>query len=272
LEPEIDARRPSPIEAIQELIDRLRGKNGCPWDRKQTPRSLAVYLIEEVYELVDAIETQDRQKILEELGDVLFQVFFVLHLFQEKGDFDLGQVVRANVSKMIRRHPHVFGDETIESAEMVKDRWHQIKLQEQQATADPVSVLDSVPQGMPALMRAYRISERAARTGFDWQDIGGVMQKAQEEWFEFAEEVKTGETSETARQKAALEFGDILFTLVNVARFARIHPETALIASILKFENRFKYMETEALRSGRSLDAVAREEMDALWEKAKNSS
>jgi tetrapyrrole methylase family protein/MazG family protein len=228
-------------------------------------------LIEEVYELVDAIEARDPKKILEELGDVLFQVCFALHLFQERGDFDLNQVVKANLSKMIRRHPHIFGDEVIESAEMVKERWHQIKQKEKQESAGPVSELDSVPRGMPALMRAYRISERAARIGFDWPDIDAVMQKTQEEWAEFIKELKSGQTSETARQRAAVEFGDILFTLVNVARFARIHPETGLIASIQKFENRFKYMETEALKTGRLLADVARDEMEALWQKAKDS-
>ncbi len=256
------------IREIVKLIQTLRGPQGCPWDKKQTPRSIAVYLIEEVFELVDAIESGSPVEICEELGDVLFQILFIIQLFEHKGAFGLEQVSDAIVKKMINRHPHVFSDVKIDSADAVREQWHRIKLKEKKHAMFP-SLLDSVPAGLPALVRAYRISERAARTGFDWDDIAGVMEKAKEEWGEFNRELINGETDGEAEHRLELEFGDILFTLVNVARFAGIHPETSLTGSIKKFEKRFKYMEAKVSGNGRDIESISREEMDRLWEEAK---
>ena len=224
---------------------------------------MAIYLLEEVYELVDAIESGNPDDICEELGDVLFHIFFVAKLFEEMGHFDAGDVAGLITEKMIRRHPHVFGSENAENAGEVRKRWHTIKMNEK-SHLNNGSVLDSIPGGLPALMRAYRISERAARTGFDWDNIEGVLHKVEEEWSEF-------QCALNAKNKTdiSVEFGDILFTLVNVARFAAIHPETALKDSIKKFETRFRQMEKNLAESGRNIDSVSRNELDALWEEVK---
>ncbi len=256
------------INSIIDLIEILRGENGCPWDRKQTPKTIAVYLLEEVYELVDAIESGDTSSICEELGDVLFHILFLSGLFREMGHFDIKDVVDLNIEKMTRRHPHVFGNERLDSIEEVRVRWHQIKKQEK-SRAKKASILDSVPAGFPALMRAYRVSERAAKTGFDWNDISGVMQKVEEEWSEFKAVLERENRTPTDKDFLALEFGDVLFTLVNVARFAHIHPETALRNSTKKFEKRFKYMEKMIAKSRRNIESVSQEEKNELWEETK---
>ncbi|MFH0995171.1 MAG: nucleoside triphosphate pyrophosphohydrolase [Pseudomonadota bacterium] len=263
------------ISALIRLIERLRGENGCPWDRKQTPQTLAVYLIEEVYELVDAIESKNPEDVCEELGDVLFQILFMAHLYQKSGHFDLQDVARRNTEKMIRRHPHVFGQETAATSEEVRRRWHTIKMTEKNHTGN-AGLLDSVPSGLPALIRAYRISERAARAGFDWDTISGVMEKVEEEWAEFKSEVdkipQSGPQPDSkAQEKLSLEFGDVLFTLVNVARFAKLHPETSLADSTRKFEKRFKHMEQALAHNGRQLDAVSHTELNSYWESAKKA-
>lgn len=249
------------------LIATLRGDNGCPWDKKQTPQSMALYLMEEVHELVEAIRSGDADHVCEELGDVMFLIFFVANLFNEQGKFDIYDVLAINLEKMIGRHPHVFGSDTVENAEEVRQRWQKLKMKEKSHSSDK-SLLSSVPTSLPALMRAYRISERAARIGFDWDDLNGVMQKVEEEWDEFKAEVgKAG--SEGQNKNISLEFGDILFTLVNVARFAKIHPESALADSVKKFEKRFGYMENAAMEKGERIENVDREEMERLWEEAK---
>ncbi|NJL59265.1 MAG: nucleoside triphosphate pyrophosphohydrolase [Desulfobacteraceae bacterium] len=250
------------------LITRLRGDDGCPWDKKQTPQSMALYLIEEVHELVEAIRSRDIENICEELGDVLFLVFFVANLFGEQGKFDIYDVLSLNLEKMIGRHPHVFGTDTVENAEEVRQRWHQLKKKEKNHDSDK-SLMDSVPTSLPALMRAYRISERAARIGFDWDDLSGVMRKTEEEWNEFKAELGKAESDQS--NNSSSEFGDILFTLVNVARFAKVHPETALAESVAKFEKRFRYMEKAALTRGMQLESVPREDMEKLWDQAKNA-
>ena len=227
----------TPIERLIRLVETLRGTDGCPWDREQTPRSISVYLIEEVYEPIDAIESDDPQRICEELGDVLFHIIFIARIFEELKQFDIANAADLIYDKMIRRHPHVFGGDKVADTEQIRERWHAIKKAEKLAVSDE-SVLNSIPVQLPALMRAYRVSERAARTGFDWPDIASVMEKVQEEWVEFKQALQNEDPGETAN-----EFGDILFTLTNVARFARIHPETALSSSVAKFVRRFKRME-----------------------------
>lgn len=258
------------IDAIMELIAALRGEDGCPWDKKQTPRTIVAYLLEEIYELIDAIESGGPEHVCEELGDVLFHILFLTSLFHEKGHFDIKDVVETNAKKMTRRHPHVFGNDSVNDAEAVGIQWHKIKMEEKN-NASEASILDSVPAGIPALMRAFRISERAAKAGFDWNDISGVMRKVEEEWAELKYALKEQNQAALDQEGVAreLEFGDVLFTLVNVARFARIHPESALRGSTRKFEKRFKHMEKQILKDRRNMESVSPAEMDVLWEEAK---
>ena len=258
----------SRLKALIQLVESLRGKKGCPWDRKQTPQTIAVYLIEETYELIEAIVAGHAEEIREELGDVLFHIVFLASQYREQGHFDFEDIAAAVTEKMIRRHPHVFGDEQIDRAEEVPQKWHAIKAKEAKHRPKE-SILDSVPAAMPALMRAYRVSERAARAGFDWADIAGVIQKAEEEWLEFRTEVDAQDQKGADTRDVAMEFGDILFTLVNVARFARIHPETALVDSIQKFDRRFRKMEQIISGSGRELASVSHPEINELWEMIK---
>ena len=230
---------------------------------------MAVYLVEELYELLDAIESGDPGHVCEELGDVLFQIIFIAHLYQEKGHFDIKDVVNQNIEKMIRRHPHVFGNDKVTGVDEVKQKWHAIKLKEKK-NGKKESILDSVPGGLPALIRAYRISERAAKAGFDWNDISGVMEKVEEEWAELKTELDCTKQGAVKQDNVAMEFGDIIFTLVNVARFAKIHPETALNSSINKFKKRYKYMENMLAKEDPNAKPDDKDKMDLLWEEAKN--
>lgn len=262
------------IGKITELIERLTAPNGCPWDRKQTPQTLTVYLIEEMYELIDAVHRDDSADIEEEMGDVLFQLLFLLHLYRERHGMSLDGIVRRNVEKMIRRHPHVFGEETIETSDGVRRRWQQIK-QAEKSGQGPSGLFDSIPKGVPALVRAYRVSDRAAKAGFDWETLPDVMKKVEEEWLEFLAEVRRTDdrdAGEENRKRLSMEFGDILFTLVNVARFAGIHPETALTESTRKFEERFRRMEVEVSRTNGDLSALTMDEWQSLWSRAKMES
>ncbi|MEW6673976.1 MAG: nucleoside triphosphate pyrophosphohydrolase [Thermodesulfobacteriota bacterium] len=261
---------PRSIEALIQLIEKLRGENGCPWDKKQTSRSMALYLVEEMYELVDAIEKGNPDDVCEELGDVLFHIFFIARLFEETGRFTIGDVAAGNVRKMTRRHPHVFGSTPLESAEAVKRQWHTIKTTEKKPTPGG-SLLDSLPPGLPALMRAYRISERVSKAGFDWSDMQGVLTKVEEEWNELKSAIRADDNAGSNHRNVSLEFGDLVFTLVNVARFARIHPETATADATNKFEARFRQMERLLAAAGRTLESLSEQEMNLFWEKAKTA-
>jgi len=256
------------LDNLIRLIEKLRGENGCPWDRKQTVRSMAIYLVEELYELLDAIEKGHPEDVCEELGDVLFHIFFIARLFEESGAFNIGEVARQNIDKMTRRHPHVFGAARLDTAEEVKRQWQAIKREERKAEPRS-SLLDSLPRGLPALMRAYRISERVAKAGFDWPEMAGVQAKVEEEWAELKSAIRIDEASGKNTGNVALEFGDLLFTLVNVARFAGIHPETALGDAIRKFEARFRQMEALLAAAGKKLESLSEKETDRFWEEAK---
>lgn len=248
--------------SILELINTLRGKNGCPWDKKQTPDSMISYLLEEAYELQEAIKSGDSDQILDEAGDVLFQLLFIIVLYIEKNAFSLEALIQNNIEKMTRRHPHIFGDVKAETIDKVKENWDKIKEKEKGDRFK--STIDSVPSGMAPLVRAYTISEKVGRAGFDWDDIKGVKEKVTEEWRELNEAL-----DQKNPENIALEFGDLLFTLVNVARFAGIHPDAALASSVNKFEKRYKYMEKVLFESGKELISISRQEIDRLWEKAK---
>jgi tetrapyrrole methylase family protein / MazG family protein len=255
-----------PFSALDELIrviETLRSPQGCPWDREQTPRSMSRFLLEEAYELADAIESEDPPAVQGEMGDVLFHVLFLALVYAEKGDFDLDGVCRVIAEKMRRRHPHVFGSTRVaDSAEVVRN-WQEIKRNEKE-NGRRESILDAVPAGMPGLLRAFAVSEQAARARFDWKDLGAVMAKLEEELAEFRAAAAAGDAEQTSR-----EFGDILFTLVNVARFSGVHPETALTASVRKFERRFRALERIAAAGGRELAAVPQEEKDRIWDEIK---
>jgi len=255
------------VDSINNIIKTLRGKNGCPWDRQQTPDSMSIYLAEEIFELLDAIESGSSEHICEELGDVFFQIIFIIRLFEEAGQFNLQDVCAIVSQKMIRRHPHVFGDQKVQNTDQVINLWQKIKKQESRDKLKS-SILDSVPAKLPALMRAYKISDRAAKAGFDWDNISGVIEKVQEELDEFKAELAKAQNSKN--NKASLEFGDLLFSMVNLARFAQIHPETALTQSVRKFQNRFQYMEKAVLQDQKELESVSSEEFERLWEQAKS--
>ena len=255
------------ISNLIEIIQKLRGKDGCPWDRQQTPRSIMMHLLEESYELADAIETENFDHICEELGDVLFQLLFIVELFCEKKAFNIEKVITLVVEKMIRRHPHVFAGEKVDNVDDVYRQWEKIKQKEKEKKKEGNrSVLDSIPAGMPALLRAYKVSDRVGRAGFDWDNISQVMEKVKEEWDEFNEALSLNDND-----AVALEFGDILFTLVNVARFANIHPENSLLKSILKFEKRYKFMENRLQEDGKTVASADNCTVDSLWEEAKSS-
>jgi len=258
-----DSKNLISISRLMKLVETLRGENGCPWDRKQTSKSMTIHLLEEVYELIDSIESGLPDEVCEELGDVLFHIVFIASLYKDKGCFDLSNAATKITEKMIRRHPHIFGDTTVDTVEDVKRQWREIKGKENSHVVSH-SVLDSIPAGLPALMRAYTISERAAGTGFDWDTMNDVMKQTEEEWTEFHTAL-----AHESHEEAALEFGDILFSLVNVARFAGIHPETALSDSVKKFEKRFRFMEKKLQDNGEKIEETSRQRLHTLWEEAK---
>ena len=243
------------------LIETLLGENGCPWDKKQTPESVSIYLIEEVFELVDAIESGNSEHIREELGDVLFHIVFIARMFEERGKFDLPQVARTITEKMIRRHPHVFGEKKVVSSAEVVQNWHKIKLNEKKDIKKQ-SLLDSVPAKLPALIRAYRVSERVAKSGFEMTEIAENQKDTEVVADRLQAALKNHDSALASRQ-----FGDLLFALVNMARLAEIHPESALAGSVKKFEARFKKMEKRVAESKREFDEVSLEEKKRIWQK-----
>lgn len=257
------------MDAVRELVEvmaRLRGPGGCPWDRKQTHRSLARYLIEEAYEAADALEREDRAATIEELGDVLLQVVFHAQIGREEGSFDLETIARRLVEKLVRRHPHVFGETRVSGAEEVVTNWEAIKREERNARAEGElpSLMDGLPLALPALSRAEAVQRRAAQIGFDWDDASGPRAKVDEELKELDTELASGR-----RDGAARELGDLLFSVVNLARMASIDAEAALRGAVLRFEGRFREMERLAAAEGRPLEGMNLAEMDQLWERAK---
>lgn len=252
------------MDELNRLVQTLRGESGCPWDRRQTPQSVSIYLIEEVFELVDAIESGHSESILEELGDVLFHIAFIARMFEERGEYDLNQVARTITMKMIRRHPHVFGGKQVRNSAEVVQNWHQIKLDEKKKK-QPLSRLDSVPVKLPALIRAYRISDRAAKSGFEWTDLDGNPKDLKTFLDRFQSNAKL-----PASQLDSRTFGDLLFALVNLARLAEVHPESALAGSVKEFEDRFKDMESRIAQIQKELDGLSSRERQALWDQTRH--
>lgn len=266
------------------LMAALRAPNGCPWDRKQTHESLKPYLLEETYEVLESIDHADRAKLPEELGDVLLQVLFHSQIASEAGHFSIDNVLDALADKLIRRHPHVFGngssDITPTNADQVVAKWEDIKKAERQAAGRADSVLDGVPNTLPALLRAYQIQARAARVGFDWtHDATGfdqVLGKIEEEIKELRLALRAPTSTETdlkpshqRQQEITAEFGDVLFSLVNLSRFIKVNPEDALRQAANRFIDRFHFIESQAKASGRTIGDLSFEEMDRLWDEAK---
>jgi tetrapyrrole methylase family protein/MazG family protein/ATP diphosphatase len=254
------------VARLINIMARLRDPlSGCPWDLEQTFASIAPYTIEEAYEVVDAIERGDLSDLREELGDLLLQVAFHSRMAQEQGAFDFDDVANAISDKMVRRHPHVFGDADYRDGEKKDAVWESLKAQERAAKgAHRAGVLDDVPAAMPALLRAAKLTKRAARVGFDWPDFGQVFAKLREEMAELEVEIEAGELD-----KARAELGDVLFVCANLARKLDIDPEDALRTTNAKFIRRFSYIERELAARGKRPEQSSLAEMDTLWDEAK---
>ena len=251
------------FERLVEIMLKLRGPGGCPWDAEQTHQSIAHNLLEEAYEAHEAILSGDMPHLCEELGDVLLQVVFHGVMAAETGDFTLSDVVDGLSAKLVYRHPHVFGETTVADAAEVTRNWEQLKAREKGKTSRE-SILDGVPAALPALWQARKMQTAAARVGFDWPDIGGVVAKIREEAAELEEAVSLG-----GAEAIEEELGDLLFSLVNLARFLKVDPEAALKRTNQKFRRRFARIEQEARAQGRELTELSLDEMDAIWEAAK---
>lgn len=246
---------------LKEVASILRGEEGCAWDRAQTSQTLKPYLIEEAYEVYDAIEKDDHRHLKEELGDLLYQIYAHAQIAEENNLFTIDDVANAITEKLIRRHPHVFGDETVSGKDEVIAKWEKIKKREK---SHRTSILDGVPAHLPALLKAYRVQQKASRVGFDWDRIRDVVVKLDEEIGEFKDSI-----TQRNRQRIEEEIGDILFTITNVSRFLEINPEDALYKTVDKFIRRFKFIESEALKSGKEIEDMSLEELDSIWERSK---
>lgn len=252
--------RPEQLKAFDRLLtimDELR--SGCPWDKKQTMQSLRHLTIEETYELGDAILENDLEEVKKELGDLLLHIVFYAKIGSETKDFDIADVANEICEKLVNRHPHIYGDVKVDNEEQVKQNWENIKLKEGKK-----SVLEGVPNSLPALVKANRIQEKVAGVGFDWEQPEQVFEKVQEELSELQEEIKGGNPDQMES-----EFGDVLFSMINYARFLNINPENALERTNKKFIKRFQYLETKAKESGKSLVDMTLAEIDIFWEEAK---
>lgn len=254
-------KRGENFNALVSIVERLRSPQGCPWDREQTTESLKTYLIEEVYEVIEAIEQDNPEALKEELGDLLFHILFLSHIAREQEKFDIWGVIDRISKKMVSRHPHVFGQKKISSSKEVVKSWADLKEKEKNRRR---SILDGIPPHLPALLRAYRITERASRVGFDWDRTDDIFGKLDEEIGELNKALSQGQ-----QRKIEEEVGDILFVLVNLARLTGNNPEEALRRATDKFMKRFHYIEKAVEGSHRSLKEASIEEMDSLWEQAK---
>ena len=254
------------LDRLCQIMDRLRDPGGCPWDRKQTLSTLAPYLLEEAHEVAEAVATDEPAKLCEELGDLLLQIVFMARVGRENGWFDLDDVCDGISEKMVRRHPHVFGDRKVEDADEVIRNWEEIK-REERKHEESSSVLDGVPAALPGLLKAFRMNEKAAAVGFDWRKPSDVMIKMREEMDELEQELDGdgGSPSDRARD----EMGDVLFVMANLARHLGVEPETALQRTNTTFKRRFESMESLARARGDNLRDLNLEEQDALWEEAK---
>lgn len=276
------------FESLVALQARLRAPNGCPWDREQTHDSLRTYLVEETYEVLDALDSGDARKFADELGDLLLQIVFHAELAAEAGKFDIADVIEQIYTKMVRRHPHVFGSVRADTSAEVLKNWEQLKSEERAKGAESkearaaakglgVSVLDAVPRSLPALLEAHQLTRRAANVGFDWPDVNGIFEKLSEETGELKQLLEAGETKQQrekrprgAGKEIEEEIGDLLFVGVNLARFLGFDAEIALKKANRKFAARFREMERIAASRGQALSGLSAAELDALWNQVKS--
>ncbi len=253
------------FKRISEIIDRLRAPDGCLWDRQQKKEGVARYLLEESYEVIDAIDGGPPEAQKEELGDVLFQVLFLAKLSEDAGEFNISDVLDTISEKMIRRHPHVFGETTVENVDEIRANWEAIKIQSEGKTDRKGTLTHKIPRSLPSLTRARKITERASLVGFDWDSREGVLEKIEEEIKELTTALEKGEQSTIEE-----EIGDLLFSIVNLCRFVDVEPEDALRSSIAKFIKRFAFIEKSLKDEGKTPEEASLEEMDRLWDIAKS--
>lgn len=256
---DIEAIR-SEFTRLVEIMEILRNKNGCPWDREQTYETLRQYLLEETYEVLELIDAKQYDELKNELGDLLLQVIFQSQIANEEGRFSILDVLKKINQKLIHRHSNVFGNVVVRNAEEQTVNWEKMKKKEDMDR----SVIDGVPKQLSALLRAYRIQAKAATVGFDWENVYQVWEKVEEEVNELKQAI-----NHQPQEEIEMEFGDLLFAMVNLARFINVNPEDALRKSIQKFSTRFRQMEQEVIRSNKSLDSMKLEEMDEIWEDIK---
>jgi tetrapyrrole methylase family protein/MazG family protein len=249
------------FEELVRVLDALRGEKGCPWDKEQDEKSIANYFLEEVYEAVDAIYANDPRSLEEELGDVLMEVVFLARIFKEKDEFLISEVLDGINRKMIHRHPHVFSEKRVETSEEVKDEWCQQKKEEKERQ----SVLDGMASSLPSLLEAFQLGLRVSQVGFDWDNPLGALQKVKEEISELEEALKTKEDDEVFK-----EVGDLFFAMSNVSRHLGINPEIALRQANKKFMDRFRFIEKKLEKKGKTLVQSSLEEMDKIWDEAKD--
>jgi len=252
-------RKLQAFERLLDIMDQLRA--GCPWDKKQTFETLRTLTIEETYELADSILKGDKQEIKKELGDILLHIVFYSKIGSETNDFDIADVCDGISEKLIYRHPHIFSDTKVADAKEVEENWEQLKLKEKGGNK---SVLEGVPQSLPALVKANRIQDKVRGVGFDWDEKEQVWEKVKEEMHELEDEIKKGD-----QDKMEQEFGDMFFSLINAARLYGVNPENALERTNQKFTKRFNYLESKTIKQGRNLKEMNLEEMDEIWEEAK---
>ncbi|MDP3259188.1 MAG: nucleoside triphosphate pyrophosphohydrolase [Thermodesulfovibrionales bacterium] len=249
------------LKKLTDIMSALRGDKGCPWDKEQTRDSLKPFLLEETYEVLEALDEGDSEKIKEELGDLLFQIVFHCQLAKEKSEFDMSDVIEEISRKMLNRHPHVFGKTKFKSKEHFRKYWEEEKKREGKKRE---SILEGVPKALPSLLRAHKLQKKAARVGFDWEKTEDVFEKMNEELKEFRKALKNKKQPEIED-----ELGDIFFMLVNISRFVGVNPEDALRKTISKFISRFRYIEMKAADKKRNLSGMTLKEMDKLWDEAK---
>lgn len=252
------------FERLIDIMQRLRGPEGCPWDREQTRTSLKPYLIEEAYEVIEAIESGHPDAVQEELGDLLLQVVFHAQVAREQGEFDVVAVLHGLIAKLVSRHPHVFGDATVATPREALAQWEAIKQREAETAGRPRSIIDGVPRALPSLLRAQRTQEKAARINFDWPDAAAAWRKVEEEVQEAGAALAEGD-----RRRVQEELGDVLFSLVNVARLSGVDAEAALHGAVEKFRRRFTGMEEDLIAQGKSMGNVSQEELERTWEAVK---
>jgi tetrapyrrole methylase family protein/MazG family protein len=252
------------FKRLLEIIQKLRSKDGCLWDRKQKKEDMAKYILEETYELIDAINGGSPEALKEEMGDLLFQVFFLARISEEAGEFKIPDIMENVAEKMIRRHPHVFGNTRVKNIDEIKTNWEDIKRNIEKRNGNSCGLFDNIPRSMPALLRAQKVTETASKVGFDWGKTEEILAKIEEELNEFKSSLAANDIKCITE-----EIGDLLFSLVNLSRFVNVNAEESLTASLAKFMNRFSYIQEKLAEQGKEPAGASLKEMDDLWNESK---